>query len=88
MMGPVHENETSESVNAMRKMLNRPVVFSALLSTAAPQDEGSVISKPPKKLAAKTRSIRKKRMLNTALVERSLSALAPNMVVMMRPRAT
>ena len=59
-----------------------------MLSTAEPHDEGSVISKPPKKLAAKTRSIRKKRMLNTALVLKSLRALAPKMEVMMRPSAT
>ena len=88
MMGPVHEKLTNESVKAMRKMLRRPVVRSALLSTAEPHDEGSVISKPPKKLAAKTRSIRKKRMLNTALVLKSLRALAPKMEVMMRPSAT
>ena len=69
-------------------MLSRPVVFSALLSTAAPHEEGSVISKPPKKLAANTTSMRKNRMLNTALVDRSLSALAPNIEVMAKPRAT
>ena len=88
MMGPVHENETSESVKAMRKMLSRPVVFSALLSTAAPHDSGSVISNPPKKLAANTTSMRKNRMLKMAFVLRSFSALAPKMVVMMRPSAT
>ena len=88
MMGPVHEKLTSDSVNAMRKMLSKPVVFSALLSTASPHFEGSVISKPPKKLAANTTSMRKKRMLKMALVERSLSALAPNRVVMIRPSAT
>ena len=88
MMGPVHENDTNESVKAIRKMLSRPVVFSALLSTAAPQDEGSVISKPPKKLAANTTNIKKKRMLKMALVERSFKALAPKMVVMIRPKAT
>ena len=88
MMGPVQEKLTSERVKAMRKMLNRPVVFSALLSTAAPHDEGSVISKPPKKLAAKTTSMRKNRMLNTAFVDRSLSAEAPKMEVMAKPNVT
>ena len=88
MMGPVHEKLTSESVKAMRKILSKPVVFSALLSTAEPHDEGSVISNPPKKLAANTTSIRKKRMLKMAFVERSLSALAPKILVIMRPSDT
>ena len=88
MIGPVQENETSDSVKAIRKMLSKPVVASALLSTLSLQDEGSVISNPPKKLAANTTSIRKKKMLNTALVERSFSALAPKSEVMMTPRAT
>ena len=87
-MGPVQEKLTRLRVNAMRKMESRPVVFSALLSTAAPQEEGSEISNPPKKLAAKTTSMRKKRMLKMAFVERSLRALAPKAVVMMSPSAT
>ena len=88
MMGPVHEKLTSDNVKAIKKMESRPVVFSALPSTAAPQEEGNVISKPPKKLAAKTTSIRKKKMLNMAFVDRSLSAFAPKMEVIIRPRAT
>jgi hypothetical protein len=88
MIGPVQENDTNERVNAIKKMLSKPVVFSALLSTAAPQEEGREISKPPKKLAANTTSIKKNRMLNTAFVERSFKALAPKIEVMIRPRAT
>ena len=41
MMGPVHEKLTSASVKAMRKMLNRPVVFEALVSIALPHEVGS-----------------------------------------------
>ena len=88
MTGPVQEKLTKERVKAMRKMLKRPVVLSALLSTALPHDDGRVISNPPKKLAANTKSIKKKKMLKMALVERSLSALAPKMEVTMSPKAT
>ena len=88
MMGPVQLKLTRLRVNAMRKMLSRPVVASALLSTLDVQLLGRVISKPPRKLAAKTTSMRKKRMLKKAFVERSFSAEAPKTVVMMSPRAT
>ena len=88
MMGPVQENDTSVRVNAMRKMLSNPLVFSALLSTALLHDAGSVISNAPKNEAANTTSIRKKKILNMALVDKALSALAPKMSVMISPKAT
>ena len=88
MMGPVHEKDTSERVNAIRKMLSSPLVASALLSTALLHLDGKVISKAPKKEAAKTTSIRKKNRLNTALVERAFSALAPHIRVITSPNAT
>ncbi|EJX10242.1 hypothetical protein EVA_01626 [gut metagenome] len=84
----MQEKDTNAKVKAIKKMDNKPVVFSALLSTAAPHEEGREISKPPKKLAANTTSIKQKNILNTALVERSLSALAPKMEVMINPKAT
>ena len=87
-MGPVQEKETSDRVKAIRKMLSSPLVASALLSTALLQLEGSVISKAPRKEAANTTSIRQKRMLKMALVERALRALAPNNRVMARPNVT
>ena len=34
IMGPVQEKDTSDKVNAIRKMLSKPLVASALLSTA------------------------------------------------------
>ena len=88
MMGPVHENDTSDSVKAIRKMLSSPVVRSALLSTALLQREGRVSSNAPKNEAANTTSRRQNRMLNTALVDRSFSALAPKSSVMARPSDT
>ena len=58
-------------------MLSKPLVASALLSTAVLHLEGNVISNAPKKEAANTTSIRQKRILNTAFVESAFSALAP-----------
>lgn len=77
IIGPVQEKETKARVKAIRKMLNKPVVDSALLSTALLHEEGNVISKAPKKLAANTSNIRQKKMLNTAFVDRAFRALAP-----------
>ena len=88
IIGPVQEKETKESVNAIRKMLIKPPVDSALLSTALLHLEGKVISKAPKKEAAKTINIRQKRMLNTALVDKAFNALAPKIAVMANPKVT
>ena len=87
MMGPVHEKLTNVRVNAMRNIPISPPVFSALLSTAVLHDAGSCSSNAPKKDIANTTSIRKKKMLNTALVDNALSALAPKMAVTIRPSA-
>jgi len=88
IIGPVQEKDTSESVNAIRKILSRPVVDSALLSTALPHFDGNLISNAPKNEAAKITSIRKKRILKTAFVDKALSALAPNISVIANPNAT
>ena len=88
IIGPVQENDTNDKVNAIRKMLSNPVVASALLSTALLHFEGNVISNAPKNEAANTTNIKKKKMLNMALVDNALSALAPNIRVMARPNAT
>ena len=85
IIGPVQLNDTSTSVKAMKNMLRRPVVFSAVLSILLLHDEGSAISNAPKNDMANTTSSRKKIMLQTALVERALRALAPKMSVMSRP---
>ena len=88
MMGPVQEKLTRLRVNAMRKMLSRPVVVPDLRSTALVQLLGRVISKPPRKLAPKTRSMRKKKMLKTAFVLRAFRALAPKTSVTNKPSRT
>ena len=84
-MWPVQENDTRVRVKAMRKMLSKPLVSEALLSTLLVHDEGRVSSNQPKNERANTTSNRQNRMLNTALVERALSELAPKMPVMARP---
>ena len=49
IIGPVHENETRASVNAMKNMLSIPVVESALESILLVHDAGNTKSKAPKK---------------------------------------
>ena len=88
MIGPVHEKLTRQRVNAMKKMLSRPVVESAFSSSLLVQLAGSCISNAPKNESAKITSRRKKMMLNTALVARLLRAEAPKMAVTARPRVT
>ena len=88
MIGPVHEKDTSDRVKAIRKILSRPVVCSALLSMALLQRDGRVISKAPKNEAANTTSIRQKKMLKIAFVESEFKALAPQIPVMISPSPT
>jgi hypothetical protein len=45
MIGPVQENDTITSTNAMNKMLIIPVVLEALLFKTLAQDDGNSISK-------------------------------------------
>ena len=78
IIGPVHEKDTSTRVNAMRNILKRPDVLLAFSSTLFVQEDGNVSSNPPRNDAPNTTSIRKKNILNTALVDRALSAPAPN----------
>ena len=84
-MGAVHENDTSTSVNAMRKMESSPLVVVALVSTLLAQLSGSLISNQPKNDRAKTTSSRKSRILNTALVDMALSVLLPKRAVTINP---
>ena len=88
MTGPVHENETIARVRAMRKILAMPDVERLLELTLLPHDEGRVMSKPPRKLAAKTTRSKKKNMLKMALVERALSWFAPQIDVTTNHRPT
>ncbi len=85
MMGPVHENDTSTRVNAIKKILSRPVVFSAFASIAVDHFDGSVMSKAPKKEMANTTKSAKNMRLNTAPVAISLSLPGPKITVSSMP---
>ena len=84
----MQEKETNDKVNAIRKILNKPLVCSALLSTALLHLEGNVNSNAPKNDAAKIISIKQNKILNTALVDRAFNALAPKIKVIAKPNAT
>ena len=86
MIGPVQENDTSTSVNAIRKILNRPLVSEALVSTLLAQLSGSLISNQPKKLRANTTSNRKRNTLKTALVDIAFSVSLPKSAVTSSPK--
>ena len=75
-------------MKAIKKMLKMPDVVSALLSMRFVHDAGSTSSNAPKNDTANSTSSAKKRMLNTAFVDRSFSALAPKIPVMSSPIAT
>ena len=61
--GPMHENETIISVNAMKKIPISPPLFEAL-STLLVNLVGIVISKAPKNEIAKRVKIRKKKIVS------------------------
>ena len=88
MIGPVQENDTITNVNAMSRMLRKPVVLLDLLLSAVDHELGRVISNAPKKDAANTTKIKKKMILTTALVLSALSADAPKISVTNRPNPT
>ncbi len=88
MMGPVHEKLTRVRVNAMKNMLSRPVVLSAVASILLAHFEGSFMSNAPKKLMANIMRRMKNIMLQVALVARSLSFAGPHIAVTSMPRAT
>ena len=87
-MGPVQLNDTSTKVKAIKKILNNPVAFSALLSIALIQELGSVRSKPPKNAIAKINNNKKKNTLNQGLVDKAFKALAPKIKVTNNPNPT
>jgi len=87
IIGPVQENDTSTSVNAIKKRLPIPDEESALESIRFVHDDGRVRSNAPKNDMAKTTSSRKKKILKMAFVERLFSALAPKAAVTNNPIA-
>ena len=88
MIGPVQEKDTITKVNAINRMLKKPVVLPDLLLRAVDHELGRVISNAPKNDAAKSTRMRKKMMLTTALVLRALSADAPKIRVTSNPNPT
>ena len=88
MIGPVQENDTITKVNAISRMLRKPVVLLDLLLSAVDHELGKVISNAPKNDAANNTRIRKKMIFTTALVLKALSAEAPKMSVTNRPNPT
>ncbi len=88
IIGAVQENDTSTSVNAMRKIDTSPLVAEALLSTELVHFDGSSSSNHPKNDTANTTKTRNMMMLNTALVERLLSPLPPEISVIRNPNST
>ena len=79
--GPVHENETSTKVNAMKNIPTIPPRSEAL-SALLIHEAGRVISKAPRKEAAKITKMRKKKMFTPILLAKPLRALAPKTIVM------
>ncbi len=67
MMGPVQENETSESVKAMKKIPINPPLLETLSALFTSQP-GNVISNAPKNEMANTTKMTKKARLKKALV--------------------
>src|SRR5690606_6642647 len=75
-MGPVQENETITSVRAIKKMpprLPKPALESVLLI----HDEGSVISKAPKKEIPNMANMAKNTRLAIQFVDRLFRAFPP-----------
>ena len=86
-IGPVHENETRASVKAMKKIPTSPPL-SAPLSAAFTHLLGNTISNAPRKDAAKTTSMRKKKILKITLVLSALSESLPKIAVTTKPKET
>ena len=100
MMGAVHENDTSTSVKAIRKMdswelrdesLELAFAFddssSLFWSTFVAHESGSLISNHTKNDRANTTSNRNRKMLKKAFVDMAFSVSDPKMAVTSRPNA-
>ena len=88
IIGPVHEKDTTTKVNAINKILRKPVVLLDLLLSAVDQELGKVISNAPKNEAANNTKMRKNIIFTTALVLSALRAEAPKMRVTSNPKPT
>ena len=87
MIGPVQENETNESVKAIKKIpINPPLsLFESILFT---NREGRTISNAPRNEIAKITNNKKNARLNHILVDKAFSASDPKMVVTPNPKST
>ena len=84
MIGPVHENETTTSVSAIKKIPKKLPVL-ALLSALFPHELGSEISKAPKKEIPNNKNIAKKIRLAIQFVARLFNAVGPKITVIKNP---
>src|SRR5208283_3850857 len=75
-MGPVHENETTINVNAIKNTPNTPP-FSACLSAAFTTDVGKTSSNIPKNDKAKTKNIRKNKRFGIQWLLKTLPKFEP-----------
>ncbi len=87
IIGPVQEKLTKLKVKAMKKMPSIPPLLDAS-SALFTQLDGRVISKAPKKLAAKMTKRAKNARLNQGFVAIWFKASDPKMTLTARPRAT
>src|SRR5210317_2513339 len=87
IIGPVHEKLTKLKVKAIKKIPSIPHLFEAS-SALFTQLEGKVISKAPKKLAAKTTNKAKNARLNHGLVAILFKLSAPKSSVTKSPNPT
>ena len=84
----MQEKDTITNVNAISRMLKKPVVLLDLLFNAVDHELGNVISNAPKKDAANSTNIKKKMIFTTAFVLNAFNADAPNTKVTSKPKPT
>ena len=85
--GPVQENETKTSVNAMKNTPSNPPL-SDFASTLLTKLEGKTISNAPKKEMPKKIKIAKNKRLGIQWVLKKLAKLAPAKNAKMVPKKT
>ena len=85
--GPVHENETKASVNAMKKTPKSPPL-SAFESILLIHEAGKLISNAPKKLTANIANIKKKAILKEILLAIKYIASSLTNELTPKPKAT
>src|SRR5690606_10615729 len=87
MIGPVQENDTTAKLADIKNNPTNPLL-SELASILLTNELGRVISKAPKKDAANTSNIKKKKKLKIPIVESSFNASGTKAMVINIPNAT